>query len=275
VDDGSTDDTRQVAARAGATLVSQANAGLSEARNAGLRASYGDLVVMLDADDELLPDAIAIGVEAFARRPRAVAVFGRCRAINAEGQPLPAQYHDIHGGDLYREWLARNFVWTPGAAMFRRGALEGAGGFPPGLGPVADYAVYLRLARTGEVVLHTREVVRYRQHEGSMSRDPVMMLGLTLQVLRNERRAAPAYAADIRKGARAWRRWYGERMLRQLRIDIRARRFGRAQGRLLLALIRYAPGLLLTHAGRALVSRARVLLDRPFAPSNPHEKVVR
>src|SRR5690349_5705706 len=59
VDDGSTDDTAaRVAAYAdrGVRYLYQPNAGMSAARNRGIRASRGDLIAFLDSDDRWLPD---------------------------------------------------------------------------------------------------------------------------------------------------------------------------------------------------------------------------
>jgi glycosyltransferase involved in cell wall biosynthesis len=252
IDDGSTDETRSVAAALGARVISQRNRGLSEARNAGLAAATGEFVIVLDADDELLPGAIATGIAAFGAQPEASAAVGRCQLMDAEGTTLPSTFRPIDTSDLYREWLSNNFVWTPGAAIFRRGTLASIGGFPPGLGGAADYAVYLRLARTGTVVYHPHEVVRYRQHESSMSRDPVLMLRLTLEVLRRERAEAPHMRRDIARGVRAWRRWYCDHMVERLRLDWRARRFGVAQLRYLVALAWHRPRMVIREPLRRL-----------------------
>lgn len=270
VDDGATDGTAAVAQGLGATVLRQANAGLSAARNAGLASAKGEFVVLLDADDELLPQALAVGAAVLASRPEASAAVGRCQAMDAEGRVLPVQHHSVQPADLYRQWLSKNFVWTPGAAMFRREALRASGGFPRGLDPVADYAVYLRLARTGTVVLHDAEVARYRQHDASMSRDPLLMLRMTLEVLRRERHAAPPQLApEIRRGARAWRAWYGERIVQHLRRDWRAGRRGTRQGRELMALLRHAPALVWHHALRKSRSMAREVVAHGRSRSVP------
>jgi glycosyltransferase involved in cell wall biosynthesis len=60
VDDGSTDDSREVIASYGDHLeevVLQENAGQAAAINAGLGRCRGDVVMILDADDLLLPQA--------------------------------------------------------------------------------------------------------------------------------------------------------------------------------------------------------------------------
>jgi glycosyltransferase involved in cell wall biosynthesis len=253
VNDGSTDHTSALAATLGARVLTQPNRGLPEARNTGLAAAAGEYVVLVDADDELLPRALELGLAALQSRPEAVAAVGRCRLIDADGRELPATYHPIDHANLYREWLSRNFGWTPGAAIFRRDAVLRAGGFPPGLGGSADYAVYLRLARTSTVVCHAGEVVKYRQHAASMSRDPILMLRHTLEVLRRERAEAPPHMRrDIARGVRVWRRWYGEHMVERLRTDWRARRFGWTQFRNLAWLVWHCPALALRQPFRRL-----------------------
>ena len=249
VDDGSTDDTVAVASRLGVGVLRQANAGVSAARNAGMTALPVDLIAFLDADDALLPDAIAAEVDALAAQPAAAAVVGRCQPIDDAGRVLPARQPEVDATRLYTEWLRSNFVWTPGAALFRRDALLAIGGFPPALGPAADYAVYLRLAREDRVTYLPRPLVHYRQHDASMSRDPARMLRATIAVLRRERREAPGWARGaIDAGIGAWRQWYGEQILERLAVDLRAGRIGRWQARAAATLLRHAPAMALKRA---------------------------
>ena len=57
VDDGSTDNSRELIARYGARIVPvlKANGGQASSFNAGFAASTGDVVFLLDADDAFLP----------------------------------------------------------------------------------------------------------------------------------------------------------------------------------------------------------------------------
>ncbi|HCD99918.1 MAG TPA: family 2 glycosyl transferase, partial [Armatimonadetes bacterium] len=61
VDDGSTDGSGEIAESYGEriVLVRQPNRGLSAARNAGVAASSGEFLTLLDADDVLLPECVA------------------------------------------------------------------------------------------------------------------------------------------------------------------------------------------------------------------------
>jgi len=74
VDDGSTDNTRRVAAKFKANLalriVSQANSGLGKARNAGIAAATGDAYAFLDADDMWLPGKLEQGMKALLKYPK-------------------------------------------------------------------------------------------------------------------------------------------------------------------------------------------------------------
>jgi SAM-dependent methyltransferase len=144
VDDGSTDDSARVAsAHPAVKLVRQENRGLAAARNAGLAAAAGDLVVFLDADDRLLPGALDAGAAAFADHPECALVCGHHRTIAGDGS-LQAQWPAFHpAGGHYYGLLQGNFIAAIHSAMFRREALEAIGGFDPSLRAAEDYDLYL------------------------------------------------------------------------------------------------------------------------------------
>src|SRR5829696_6977365 len=90
IDDGSTDDTGEVAGRyPRVRLFRQDNQGLAAARNAGLWRSKGEYLVFLDADDRLLPWALEVGLKHLRAHPECAFVSGYYRPIAVDGSPLP------------------------------------------------------------------------------------------------------------------------------------------------------------------------------------------
>ena len=71
IDDGSTDDTqaRLAPRRDRITVIHQNNAGLSGARNTGLRAASGEWVAFLDADDAWHPRKLELQLKALQSQP--------------------------------------------------------------------------------------------------------------------------------------------------------------------------------------------------------------
>src|SRR5919112_291203 len=102
VDDGSTDDTSEVAGRyPKVRLVRQENQGLSGARNAGLARSEGEYVVFLDADDRLLPEALETGLEYLDAHSECAFASGRYRFIGGDGSFLNPHRHRFVDKDSY------------------------------------------------------------------------------------------------------------------------------------------------------------------------------
>jgi glycosyltransferase involved in cell wall biosynthesis len=273
IDDGSTDDTSRVAESLGATRVKrQENLGLSRARNAGLELARGEFIVFLDADDELLPNAIRDGLDAFERHPEAGCIAGRCALMDTNGRPLPTTHQEVASDDLYAQLLKINFVWTPGAAMFRTRDVREIGGFPARHPAAADYAVILAFARRRQLRLEYRDVVRYRKHQTNMSRDSILMLKATLSVLERERRhLAPQYMPILFEGRRRWRAFYGERLSVDLRREWRGERRLAVLARGALFFCRHCPREAVAHVWRKLL---RVVRRLPSADLDPqgHER---
>src|SRR5215217_2853327 len=129
VNDGSTDDTAEVAARyPRVRYLRQKNRGLSAARNTGLRHSEGEYVVFLDADDRLLPEALKTGLKCLKAHSECAFASGRYRFIAGDGSFLKPQRQRFVDKDSYVALLRRNYIGPPAAVMYRRAVFESVGG---------------------------------------------------------------------------------------------------------------------------------------------------
>jgi len=257
VDDGSTDDTRAVADAAGAVRISQQNAGLAAARNRGLEAAGGDLIVFLDADDTLLPGGLDAGAAALLEHEDRGLAWGRAVTMDEGGALLETPSPPRIEGDHHRALLTNNFIWTPAAAMMRTAFVRRAGGFGCGFDAAADYDLYLRLTREHPACDHGRVVAAYRRHAANMSGNAARMLRDTLVVVERNRPEPGPLEDAWRQGRRMWKDFYGTQLVEEMRRDLRAGEGARVW-RKTLVLARLAPGVLRREAHK----KALVMLGR-------------
>jgi glycosyltransferase involved in cell wall biosynthesis len=248
VDDGSLDNTAEVAARyPGVCCIRQDNQGLAAARNTGLRESRGEYLVFLDADDRLLPGALEAGLHCLIAHPECAFVSGHYRYIKEDGSFLIEHPQEKIEGDHYRAFLRGNYVGMHATVIYRRAALEQVGGFNTSLPACEDYDLYLRLAKQFPISRHHEVVAEYRQHGSNMSSNAELMLKTALAVLRSQRRYAGAnkhYRQAYKVGLSFWRGYYGEKLLTQL-ASLSISGEGKQAAGKVITLLRYAPRYLL------------------------------
>jgi GT2 family glycosyltransferase len=138
VDDGSTDETVPVVQRDFpdvSVFALGANGGLARAQNAGIAASRGEYVVVLNNDTEAEPDWLERLVAAADAHPEAWAVAGKLRlwdrrtVLHAAGDGFGVDGVPVNLGvweEDRGQWDEGHWLWGPqgGAALFRRSALD-------------------------------------------------------------------------------------------------------------------------------------------------------
>ncbi len=162
MDGGSTDGSVDILRdRDGAIAwTSGPDGGQVRAINAGFRSASGDLLMWLNADDELLDGALDAMVAALDADPGADAVYARARMVD-EGGRLIRPYPTF---DLRREDLRRKCSICQPTVLIRRAALERVGLPNPALDICFDYELWLRILASGRMVFLAREVACTRQH---------------------------------------------------------------------------------------------------------------
>ena len=111
VDDGSTDNSREIIADYGNRIVPvlKENGGQASAFNAGFAASQGDIICFLDSDDIFLPEKVAEVVTVFERHRDVGCCFHPLRLVdNDTGALLTASYEGLsHRWDLRSQIIKR------------------------------------------------------------------------------------------------------------------------------------------------------------------------
>jgi glycosyltransferase involved in cell wall biosynthesis len=164
VNDGSTSPSAQRCfdQLKGVVKVSQANRGLSAARNAGIAASSGAYILPLDADDKLHPDYIRIAVDALERVPEVA--YLTCYTRNFEAFDSP--YYPLGFVPLLMP-----FMNTSGKCsnVYRRHVFEQTGGYDETLNSYEDWDFLLTLERFGmQGDVLPLELFFYRRNYASM-----------------------------------------------------------------------------------------------------------
>ena len=122
--------------------------GQSDAINKGMRVASGGIVGWLNADDVLMPGALAKVAEAFEKNPDAVVVYGVGAKTDLQGRIIKEV--------PFREFCPKRLSWAftqiQPAAFFRRDAYWKVGGLDESLHYAMDWDLLLKLSKVGKVV---------------------------------------------------------------------------------------------------------------------------
>ena len=163
VDDGSTDDTANRAARCGARVLRlPRNQGPGQARNAGLAAARADIVVFTDSDCEPTPDFLAV-----LTAPLADTDVAATKGVYVSSQrALVPRFVQLEYESRYRHTATAStvdFIDTY-AACYRRADLLRLGGFDPGFRVCEDQELSFRVAEAGLNARFVPAARTYHQH---------------------------------------------------------------------------------------------------------------
>jgi glycosyltransferase involved in cell wall biosynthesis len=208
VDDGSTDNTKAVVAAYGDKVryVYQTNAGLSAARNTGIRCSSHEYLGFLDADDYWKPTFIARGMELFRELSDEYAVVAfQSQFVDEHGHELTKKnYHEVTLGTLtHRHVLLKN-RFAADAVLVKKPALLEAGFYDEKLRSSEDRDMWVRIGARYPLHLDGERLALIRRHGNSMSRNAGRMKSNICRVLEKAYENGLVSSSDVF----FWRRAY-------------------------------------------------------------------
>ncbi len=183
IDDRSTDDSaevaRRLAERDGRIEVRphRENMGLIATANEGLEWAPGEYVVLLSADDLLVPGSLRRATEVMAKHPDVGMVYGKTLQAS-EGRPLPEAAGRWRTTKVWSgaDWIrircrsTYNCISSP-EVVVRSSVQRAVGGYDPACHHTSDLNMWLRIAAVADIA-YIRGVPQavYRVHADSMLR---------------------------------------------------------------------------------------------------------
>ena len=203
VDDGSTDNTRQILDPydQGLIVLRQSNKGVSAARNRGIAAARGRLVAFLDSDDLWLPRKLSSQVDFFNSNPAALINQTEEIWMRNGVRVNPKNRHHKFSGMIFEKSLALCLV-SPSAVMMKRSLFDEVGLFDEDLPACEDYDLWLRISWRYPVhLIETPLIIKRGGHDDQLSKAPGLdkfRIQALIKVIENGQLEQDSYRAALR-----------------------------------------------------------------------------
>lgn len=203
VDDGSTDNTKEVAHGLMAKdnrikYIYQNNAGLSAARNTGIINAKGEFIQLLDADDIVLAKKLELHTDYLNNNPNIGIVYsGSKRFItsdkidinNAKAEMAQNWMPRIYGeGKLVLRYLIHYNIMVVNSALVRKRVFQKVGLFNTELKSVEDFEFWIRCAANDiefGFIDNSSAMAIVRAHSDSMMTNTVTMIEAEIKMRKN------------------------------------------------------------------------------------------
>ena len=206
VDDGSTDDTKDVVMQYGRKVayLYQQNRGVSAARNHAISKASGELLAYLDADDMWYPEKLERQVAFLDTHQECGLVHSEISVINDQDEVLHARFNQetkrpVPQGYCIPALLRRSHIQTL-TVVERQKCFDSVGGFDERLPIVQDYLHWIMIAAEGYGIGYLAEPLgKYRWRTGSLMGNSTRLLEDYVQlynILLHEKRFASRHGEE-------------------------------------------------------------------------------
>jgi glycosyltransferase involved in cell wall biosynthesis len=184
IDDASPDNTAEIAAELAqrdsrvAFVRHSSNRGHIATYNEGIEWASADYLLLLSADDYLLPGALSRAIHVFEAHPHVGLVIGKAIELCDGNEPrvitdssysdLPLSYQIMSGREFIEFSGCRNRVPTP-TAVVRTSVQKQLGGYRPELPHTGDMEMWLRFAAHASIAILDDDQAVYRLHSSNMT----------------------------------------------------------------------------------------------------------
>ncbi|WP_340679192.1 glycosyltransferase [Paraglaciecola sp.] len=171
IDDGSTDNSVNILKTFSTKiiLITQANSGVSTARNNGIKHATGEWIAFVDSDDIWKPNKLEQQLSSISSQHWSHTnslYFGQ----NQDGKTTRNDLTTLHCGMVFEPLLIENFI-TTSTVIIKRETLIKYGCFDEELYAMEDWFLWLKIAKTEPLHYCPGVLTEYRVHLGSASRN--------------------------------------------------------------------------------------------------------
>lgn len=172
VDDGSTDNTREVLKKYGDKIqyIYQANMGPPAAMNTGVRKAKGEYYLILGDDDALMPGMVERQVEVLDKNPDVAFVCSGIHFVDTNGEIYKTSRDGRARERSFKSLLFDNFVWHL-TTLVRRDISEEMGHFDESLLTTHDHDLWIRMAIKYRFEYTDLPLAKFRRHPGNYSKN--------------------------------------------------------------------------------------------------------
>ena len=182
-DDGSSDDTPRILRSLVADTnkpqlcLSERNTGIPSNINRGLARVTGDLLVILDGDDLMLPDKIQRQVTFLDEHPGATGCYHDAEVFDSETGKTLGRMSELYNGRRallqghFSDWFIPRHFFLPSAIMSRRSAVP-VHGFDERMKYLSEVVFYADVYHAGTLLAIDEVLVKYRRHASNITGSP-------------------------------------------------------------------------------------------------------
>ena len=161
--------------------------GFSATLNTGIEACSFNFIARQDDDDISLPDRLEKQISILGRCDEVVLVTGWAEVVDIDGNHLYNIQQPEDSRKMKRILTSRNIV-PHSSVMFRRDAVQSAGGYRQGMDGCEDYDLWLRLMCRGKILSTGSFTVQYLKNPEGMTKTPLTNFHLR-EIRKSQRRA--------------------------------------------------------------------------------------
>lgn len=173
VDDGSTDDTKEVILSLDnpkIRYIYQENAGASAARNTGIKNAKGEFIAFLDSDDTWYPEKLEKQLEVFRNNENVDIVYSAMEWIQVRtGKKDLNRYKNYKTREDFVKFLLCYMLPIGSCIIFKKSVFDKAGIYDETLNVAEDWDLCLRFAPLFNFYYHDEVLASCYRHNKSLS----------------------------------------------------------------------------------------------------------